>query len=805
MLDGKWTLYGKNENGESFALLACVPGCVHSDLINAGIIKELFYRDNAKKYDWIEKEDFSYVCEFNVETLQKNAYLEFDGLDTYCSVFLNDKLLGECDDMFIAYEFSVDGILKQGENRLEIRFRSPIKEVEGLPLRSGAFTRERLYTRRIQCTYGWDWVARFVTMGVYRDVRLSFRKQNEIKSFYLYTKNINPFSAQLRLEVEIRDIVTPDGKITIELLDPEGKTIFKKQRTIIKKELGECIDVPSPKLWYPNGYGEQPLYTLKLATDSSKKEHRFGIREAVILQLPDGEAEKKICAEAEKNSQTENFGSIENTSGFTLLINDIKIFCKGGNWVPCEPFPSEESDRKIKKILHTAKDAGVNIIRVWGGGVFERDVFYEECDRLGILVTQDFLMACGEYPEEDSSFIKKLQAETEYAAEKLRNRTCLVWWSGDNENAVLGNENRTDFPGYRSATYGIEPVLKRLDPGRYFLPSSPYGGDPFCSAMTGTTHNTYYLGEMFTYMMESDFKNYIKFFDSFLARFNAEQPVMGMPFVKTMRRFMTDEDIFGEDEEMHKFHSQSNPALPHNLFTYIKNMTQKIFGDFSDGMDKVQKMQAVQCEWIRQSMELFRRNKWFSSGIIYWMLNDCWPAANSWSIIDYYGEPKPGYYAFKRAAKPFIVSVTEKDERLCVYGCNDSLENAVGKGKLYVCDFEKNINIFEKDFEIKLEENSSEIVFDFDLSQIKKLLNETSVILCDAETNLGSDRAIYIHDRYKTMEQTFGKVLVTGEDDDSITVIADGFVEFAIIDRTDLEDNCFILKKGEARKIKKKK
>ena len=804
MQNEKWTLRGRDAAGNQFTIPAEVPGCVHTDLIRAGLLKDIFYRDNARACTWIENDDFTYLCDFDVPAPAPNAFLEFDGLDVYCTVTLNGTVLGRCDDMFRAYAFPVDGLLKPGRNRLEVAFRSPVKEVEGRPLRVASFTAERLYTRRIQCTYGWDWVARFVTMGIYRPVRLAFRKANEIDGFYLYTKNVNPCSAQLSLTVNLRDFRSCGDALTLRLRDPDGQTLYEKRRTLIEPELFETLDVPSPHLWYPAGYGPQPLYTLELETPSSRISHPFGIREAVILQLPDGPEEKARCARAKADSPSKDFGSLEDTACFTLLVNGVKIFCKGGNWVPCEPFPSAESSEKIMSLLAMAKNAGVNMLRVWGGGVFEKDVFYEECDRLGILVTQDFLMACGEYPEDDPDFLQKLREETEYAAKKLRNRTCLVWWSGDNENAVMGSENRTDFPGYKSAAYGIAPVLRTLDPARPFLPSSPYGGDPYCSATRGTTHNTFYLGDVFSYILTSDFAHYMDFFDAFIARFNAEQPIMGLPFTASMERFMTNADIFGENEEMHEYHSQCNPALPQTLYGYMRIMAEKIFGPYASGKDRVWKLQALQCEWVRQSMELFRRNKWFSSGILYWMFNDCWPAANSWSIVDYYGCPKPAYYAFRRGAKPFLASVTKKDGRLLVYGCNDSLKPVSGTGTLSLYDFAADETVLEKPFSFQVAANASQEVLSCDFGEWEAMLTDTRAILCDVESNAGKDRAHLVTDRYLSWKQPFGSVEVLEETPDSVTVRAGGFTPFAILDRTDLlDDNCFLLKKGEVRTLKR--
>ena len=219
-LSGKWRLYGTDEAGMPLELDATVPGCVHADLIKNNVISDIYYRDNSKRVLWIEDRDFTYKKEFFVDTLSSNAYVEFDGLDTYSDIYLNGVKIGDTNDMFIPYEFCVDGILRQGENTIEVRFRSPIKEVEGLPLYEGAFTRERMNTRRIQCTYSWDWVDRFVTMGIYRDARIAFRESNEIESIYVFTKDINPYSAQLKLEVSFRDFELCDDKAHIEIISP---------------------------------------------------------------------------------------------------------------------------------------------------------------------------------------------------------------------------------------------------------------------------------------------------------------------------------------------------------------------------------------------------------------------------------------------------------------------------------------------------------------------------------------------------------------------------------------------------------
>ena len=207
----------------------------------------------------------------------------------------------------------------------------------------------------------------------------------------------------------------------------------------------------------------------------------------------------------------------------------MPIFCKGANWVPCEPFPSEETPEKIERLLSMAQKAHMNMIRVWGGGIFEQDAFYETCDRLGLMVTQDFLMACGRYPEWSDDFLAHLRMEARHAALRLRSHACLVWWTGDNENGMDGDEDMVDYGGRRSALRAIGPVLEQLDPNRPFLPSSPDGGRPYGSITRGTTHNTNDIGEWFSYIRHHDMQDYRTYFDGYLSRFCAEEPVMGMP------------------------------------------------------------------------------------------------------------------------------------------------------------------------------------------------------------------------------------------------------------------------------------
>ena len=363
-----------------------------------------------------------------------------------------------------------------------------------------------------------------------------------------------------------------------------------------------------------------------------------------------------------------------------------------------------------------------------------------------------------------------------------------------------GSENRTGFDGYLAGAYGIEPILKTYDPQRYFLPSSPYGGDEYCSTTRGTTHNTFYLGDIFAYLRDSDFSDYRSFFSDFFARFSAEQAAFGLPFVSSLEKFMTEEDIFGEDTTISEFHMKNNPALGSiTLFDYVNLMAQKIFGEYTDGQDRIRKQQMLHCEWMRLTFEAHRRNKWFSSGLLYWMFNDCWPAANGWSIIDYYAAPKPAYYMFKRCAKPAVVCLEERSGQISVYVSNDALEEAVGSGLLYLYDLKNNRNLSEMKFDFHVAANSAEKVF---ACEAEDILPNT-IWLCDIECSLNNDRTLLVPKRFCDLDIRYADARIIRQSENEIEVTADEFQPYVMLDVPYLlEENCFTLKKGEKKIVR---
>ncbi len=784
-LCGEWIL--QDEQGAVHK--GIVPGCVHTDLFSK---EELFYEMNSKNCRFIEEHDWKYTKKFFVEELFEKPVLIFEGLDTYCEVLLNGTSLGKTDNMFIPHRFSVEGILKAGENELEVQFYSPIKAVEGKESLPGAFTTERLHSRRMQCTYGWDWVDRFVTCGIYRPAYIEFDDCMQLDHVYVFTSNIDSYSAQIKVVESFKEY--DEGSIiTTEIVDPQGEIIQCAETYCAEKQSILYFDIDSPQLWYPRPYGEQPLYTLRITVNETVTEQKFGIRTVKILQLKDTDEHTiQKCKELQQTVSGKIWDHNEEYSGFILLINGVRIYCTGANWVPCEPFPSEESEEKITKILELAVSGGVNMIRVWGGGLFEKGHLYDECDRLGILVTQDFLMACGEYPEKELEFQHQMEKEAEFAAIYLRNHPSLVWWTGDNENAVEGCDTDEYYQGRLSARKIIAPVLERLDYNREFLFSSPYGGKKYASKTRGTTHNTQFLSSTFEYFKKEDLSDYREYWKGYSARFIAEDPVMGAASKKSLYEFISPENQDRYDMWLH--HTKTNPALERELMDIITDFCEKLFGRYKDWEDKYFKLRYLQYEWVRFTLSSVRSDLWFNSGIIYWMLNDCWPAALGWALCDYYVRPKAGFYAMKYFGRYLNVNIEKRRE-----GYEVILSNILDKQyqkdillRVYVLD--RKTNQVHDLLETRLEYVDEKCSETFDIQ-----LEEHEIMIAEIETEQYRQRNWYKEGLpiICPAKKLHWNVVPNG-----IEVWSENYVHVLEIEGTDeVSDNYFSLLPGEKRMI----
>ncbi len=791
-LEENWKLIGDKIG----TVDATVPGCVHTDLMNEGIIKDLYWRDNNKNYQWIENCDFTYTCVFDAVWSEK-ASIVFEGLDTYCDIYLNGQKIGEADDMFIPYEFDVSRKLKSKENLLEVRFRSPVKEVENEPLCVGAFTQERMRTRRIQCTYGWDWVDRFVTCGIYRPVYIKYGEDMYVDSAYILTENIDSFSAQLCVELEFNNY-QKGGIVNLDIVSPDGDIVCSTSFYSQEPKAVRRFDIENPELWYPLGYGDHPIYTLSVTVNDNLFTETFGIRTLKILQLKDKEGSEyyEKCKELKQT----DFGKVvdrnEDYSGFQLIVNGEKILCHGGNWVPSEPFPSAETKEKFDRLFKLAKEMNVNMLRVWGGGIFEDKYFYDCCDREGILVLQDFLMACGTYPENEDWFIEKLQKESLFAVKYLRNHPSLAWWHGDNENATEGNDIMDNYRGRTAALKGLAPAIYEYDRGRAFLPSSPFGGDMYASITKGTTHNTNYVGEMYDYFHNNSCEDYKDFLGQFTARFISEEPTFGAVSRKSALKFMTEEDLADKKEEILSYHTKNNPCLERTVYEDTTTFALKVLGEAENSEDRYFKYKYIQYEWIRIVFENLRRNIGFSNGLIFWMYNDCWPASLGWAFVDYYCMPKVSFYAFKRLSARNTVSVERIEEGYAATVSNSLNDGINISGIAYKLSKEKGLCVTDTySFEVFTEGYSAKSV------ALPWRADSDTVIVCDIKSALNSDRSFYKKGNLHIKNST-DKLQILKRDSNSITLKADGYIHTVELEGEYLfSDNCFIMLEGEEKTV----
>ena len=782
----------KLENEQVGVVDATVPGCVHTDLLNCGKVQDFYWRDNAREVRWIEDCDWTYSCDFSA-LISDKVSLVFEGLDTYASVYLNGKHIGDTENMFIEHEFDVSDVLEEN-NTLIVKFKSPIKAVENMPERVGAFTSERINTRRIQCTYSWDWVDRFVTCGIFRSVYLRYENDMYIDNVYVATQSIDSFGAQIYTELSLKNYDI-GGLVKIEIISPDDKVLIETELYSRESKVVRRFDIKNPQLWYPHGYGEHPLYKIRATVGENVVEDTFGIRTLKIVQLEDEEGSEyyNIAKDFQETEVGKIYSFNDKPAGFQLVVNDKPIYCKGANWVPCEPFPSAETPEKIDKIIKMLVDINGNFIRVWGGGIFEQDEFYYECDRNGILVAQDFLMACGTYPEKEEWFLNALKLESEYAVKKLRNHPSLAWWHGDNENAQWGCDTLEDYCGRDSALRGIADQIYKYDTMREFLPSSPFGGNVYSSATRGTAHTTMYCGRIFSFFQDCTGYEYKEFLNSFSARFVSEEPIFGGLSNASLKRFLKESDIFDdESEEMMRFHTKNNAGFP-ELYDDIKAFCEKVFGKPKSAEDRLFQYRYLGYEWLSVVFENYRRSIGYCNGLIFWMLNDCWPAAIGWAIVDYYNMPKSTYYAFKRNAGDVTCSIKD-GEKYSLYVSNDTLTDRDVSIKARIIDL-NTMNIIDE-YESKMNSKS----YSADFVELPWDSNDSYLVVGDICYDGKVDRCSYKRGNLEL--HNCNDLLEVSKDENGIIIKAKAYVHAVELDGDYLFSyNYFTMLNGETRVI----
>jgi beta-mannosidase len=639
-LNSGWKFREVNKNEW---LPATVPGCVHTDLLANKKIDDPFYRDNEKNLQWIGKTDWEYQTVFNIsaENLKRQRIeIVFQGLDTYANVFLNDKPILDADNMFRTWRVEVRKFLKQGANTLRIKFRSPINEIlplmkkldYELPAVNDQGEKTSPYTRKAPYQFGWDWGPRFVTSGVWKPVTLEVWDNARIEDLHIKQDKLTKEKADLTAAVEV--VSTSETFATIQIENTNDKKIVATKQVNLNKGLNKfALDfvIDNPKFWYPIGLGEQSLYTFKAKLIFNKKpideqSKRTGLRTLELRQKPD-----------------------EHGISFEFVVNGIPVFGRGANWIPADIFPTRITKEKYKNLLTSLKDANMNMLRVWGGGIYEDDYFYEFADENGILVWQDFMFACSMYPG-DKKFLENVRREAIDNVKRLRNHPSIVLWCGNNEIetawAHWGWKERLPnhiWDDYLKLFVRLLPeVLDEYDPSRPYWQSSP-------SSNFQADSDSQRIGDVHYWEVwhaEKPYKEYEKQFP----RFMSEYGFQSFPELETVKTYTTEADRKSIETPVmlaHQRHPRGNQL--------VRQYMLREYNEPKDFESFLYVSQVLQAEGIKIGAEHFRRIMPRNMGSLYWQANDCWQVA-SWSAMDYFGRWKALMYYTKRFYAPMLIS-----------------------------------------------------------------------------------------------------------------------------------------------------
>lgn len=670
---------------------ADVPGVVHTDLMANGIIEDPFYRLNERAVQWIDKEDWIYETEFTGHdkiVTRENQQIVFKGLDTYADVYLNDSLILKANNMFLEWKTNVKGILKAGKNKLKVYFHSPVKidmpKWEALPYQlkadndqsenGGLLNRKiGIFARKAGYHYGWDWGPRLVTSGIWRPVYLEAWDNIKIENVHIIQKEVSSERANLTSAVEI--ISSWNIKNAIITIKADERLIATKCADL-KKGLNEFrldYTIKEPQLWWSNGLGNPYLY--KFTTAVSLENH---ISDSISCNI--GIRSLKVIADKDKYGRSLYFE-----------LNGKPVFMKGANYIPGDNFLPRITPEKYEKAILDAKNANMNMLRVWGGGIYEDDLFYDFCDKHGILVWQDFMFACALYPG-DKAFTESVKQEAIYNVKHLRNHPCLALWCGNNENidAWFGwgwkKEYETMDNGYADKLWDdlynlyfrlLPQVVEEYGGGTGYRGSSPIAyPDKKSDGIHGDSH---FWGVWHGNMPISQYNKE-------RSRFFSEYGFQAFPEFESVKMYAPLKEDHRIDSEVMMSHQRGGIAANNKIKEYML----KSYNKPKDFESFLYVGMLLQGDAIKTAMEAHRRDMPYCMGSLFWQHNDCWPVA-SWSSRDYYGRWKAQHYFDRKAYDMILVSPVVMDGQLTVHLVSDYLKHVRGKFTLKVMDMEGNI------------------------------------------------------------------------------------------------------------------
>ncbi len=699
-----------SEQDSTMQYPANVPGSVHMDLLENGLIIEPYNRDNEAQLQWIGERNWNYYTSFDVsdETLQQQQIeLCFEGLDTHAEVYLNEKPIISANNYFRTWTADVKEVLKKGANNLEVRFKSPVHinkalcGEDSIPLFD-----DYVYTRKPAFHFGWDWGPVFITAGIWRPVYIKAWSNAIISDSHIRQEKVNAQVAELKAFVEIDAAKSVEAQVIIECAEADIKEVIQVSLKQGSNTVSCDLHIHQPKLWWSNGLGEAHLYQIKTTLVKERKvldrkALSIGVRDLKLVQNPDDKG-----------------------ASFHFELNGVPVFAKGANYIPQESFQSKVDSADYRQVIQHALDANMNMLRVWGGGFYEEDYFYDLCDQHGILVWQDFMFACSMYPGEQE-YLENVRQEAIENVKRLRNHPSLALWCGNNENYIGWQDWRWSnryskedsakvWQDYEALFHHLLPdVIAECDAGKAYWPSSPKYGWGYPVNKEGDVHlwAVWHAQDPFEVFLEEEN----------IGRFMSEYGFQSLPEMKTIEAFTLPEDRHMDSEVMksHQKHRVGYPVID----KYIKRDYQwpKDFESY------VYVSQVLQAKGIKMAIEAHRRAMPFCMGTLYWQLNDCWPVA-SWSSVDYYNRWKALHYKVREAYANVLVSPVVNGDKVEVFLVSDRPVEKKGQLVATLFDFEGN-RIWETMEAVTITANTSNQVTSYAVDSILKGHASNAVVL----------------------------------------------------------------------------
>lgn len=674
-LNGTWQLSAGHRSLESVDMQ--IPGTVLSGLLAAGKIKDPFYRTNEDATRALFWKDYVFTRTFDVDEellAQQHIVLVCEGLDTLAEISINGTFLAKTDNMHRTWKFQAKKLLHPGKNEIQIVFRSVLRFIEDYPYEAhkkinyipcGSMKGNQLL-RKAHSMFGWDWGPQTIDAGIFRDIYLQGYSHARIEDIRIHQQHAKNVSVQTSITLSES---VPGQKLCVELSEDGADKPLQTKLCKTNADGVAAVDfvIENPKLWWPNDYGDQPLYIVRttlLDEDGTSLEsitRRIGLRTLTISQEKD-----------------------EWGNEFAFCVNGVKIFTRGGNYIPDDCLYTRITEKKLDYILESCRRAHFNCVRVWGGGYYPSDAFYDLCDEKGLIVWQDLMYACNVYDVTDA-FAENCRQETYDNVRRLRHHASLGLWCGNNEIESAWDhwgDFQKETP-YLRADYirlfeeVLPKAVQEADGETFYWHSSPSSGGCFDNPDDANRGDTHYWD---VWHGQKPFTDYRKYFFRFCSEFGFQS----FPCAKTVNSFTLEDDrnIFSRVMESHQKNDAANGKMLYYLsenLRYPKDLTHLLYAS-----------QVLQGMAIKYGVDHWRRNRCRCMGTLYWQINDDWPAP-SWSSIDYFGRWKALHYMAQKFYAPHAVSMTLEDHRCHVYFSNESFETTEYSLTLSIRDLSGNV------------------------------------------------------------------------------------------------------------------